>query len=135
MEGHVKALGIIYMVLGCLGALAGLGMLLLFGGLAGAGMASGEAGAEEAAGMFGVLGGFIFMLTLLMCLPSILVGWGLLKRKSWSRIGAIILGVLSLPGFPIGTAIGVYSLWAMLNKDTLPLFQGGAVAAGGTPRI
>jgi len=96
-------------------------------------MASGEPGAEEAAGIMGLVGGFVFVLTLILCLPSILAGWGLLKRKPWARIVAIILGVLSLPGIPLGTAIGIYTLWVMLNKDTMPLFGGTAVATAGGP--
>ena len=60
---------------------------------------------------------------LVVSLPSILAGWGLLKRKSWARILTIILAVLSLPGFPVGTLVGAYALWVMLNKDTAPLFQ------------
>jgi len=130
MEGHVKAVAIIYIVLGCLGACAGLLMLVIFGGIAGAGMASGEADGEAAAGVFGLLGGFLFVVILIVSLPSILAGWGLLNRKSWARILTIILAALNLLSIPIGTIIGIYALWVMLNKDTVPMFQPGG---GGTP--
>jgi len=130
MEGHVKAVAIIYIVLGCLGACAGLLMLVIFGGIAGAGMASGEADGEAAAGVFGLLGGFLFVVILIVSLPSILAGWGLLNRKSWARILTIILAALNLLSIPIGTIIGIYALWVMLNKDTVPMFQPGR---GGTP--
>lgn len=123
MEGHVKAVGIIYMVFGCLGALGGLIMLLFFGGLGGAAVVSGEQEGQAVGGILGMLGGFLFVAMLIVSLPSILAGWGLLKRKSWARILTIILAVLSLPGFPVGTLVGAYALWVMLNKDTAPLFQ------------
>lgn len=132
MHGHVKAVGIIFMVFGCLGAFGGLVMLLFFGGLGGAAALSGEQDAGVAGGILGMLGGFLFFVTLLISLPSILAGWGLLKFKPWARILTIILAVLSLPGFPVGTLIGAYALWAMLNKDTAPLFQGAGATA---PRI
>lgn len=136
MQGHVKAVAIIYIVLGCLGALVALGFLVLFGGLAGAGVASGEPDAEAAAGIFGVLGGFLFVVILIVSAPSILAGWGLLKYKPWARILTIILAALNLLNIPIGTAIGIYALWVLLNRDTVPLFGGAAPAtAGGPPRI
>jgi glucose uptake protein GlcU len=47
---------------------------------------------------------------------------GLLERREWARILTIILGVLHLLGFPIGTALGVYTLYVLLNDQTKPLF-------------
>jgi hypothetical protein len=44
-----------------------------------------------------------------------LVGWGLWGVKPWARIGAIVLAVLHLPGFPIGTLIGALILWYLLT--------------------
>lgn len=135
MQGHVKAIAIIYLVLGCLSAMGGLVMLVIFGGIAGAGMASGEPDGEAAAGVFGLLGGFLFFLMLIMSLPSILAGWGLLKYKPWARILSIVLGALSLPGIPIGTILGIYTLWVMLNKDTMPLFAPAGNGGGMPARI
>ena len=52
-----------------------------------------------------------------------LVGWGLWGLKSWARIGAIVLAVLHLPWFPIGTPIGALILWYLLaNPDAKAAF-------------
>jgi len=63
-------------------------------------------------------------------LPGIIAyavaGYGLLKYKSWARILAIILAILNLVLFPIGTLIGVYTLWVMLNGETKALFEAGS---------
>jgi len=56
----------------------------------------------------------------------ILTGYGLLNYKSWARILAIILATLNLILFPIGTAIGIYTLWAMFNDETKALFEAGS---------
>ena len=56
----------------------------------------------------------------------VLAGYGLLKYKSWARILAIILAILNLILFPIGTAIGIYTLWAMFNDETKALFEAGS---------
>jgi hypothetical protein len=45
---------------------------------------------------------------------GLVAGWGLLTRQPWARVLAIVLGVISLIEFPVGTAIGVYTLWALL---------------------
>jgi predicted nucleic acid-binding Zn ribbon protein len=46
-----------------------------------------------------------------------LAGWGLIDRQPWARMLAMVLGVLSLPDFPFGTALGIYTLWT-LSKVT-----------------
>ena len=44
-------------------------------------------------------------------------GWGLWQREPWARIVALILGVLALLQFPVGTALGIYTLWVLLPND------------------
>jgi hypothetical protein len=61
-------------------------------------------------------------------LPGIIVefvaGSYLLEFKAWARILAIILGIINLPFFPIGTALGIYTLVIMFNEETKALFRG-----------
>lgn len=45
---------------------------------------------------------------------GLLAGWGLLERQPWARTLTIVLGCLNLVDMPIGTALGVYTLWALL---------------------
>jgi uncharacterized membrane protein YozB (DUF420 family) len=54
----------------------------------------------------------------------ILAGFGLVKYKSWARILAIILAILNLILFPIGTALGIYTLVIMFNDEAEALFRG-----------
>jgi hypothetical protein len=35
---------------------------------------------------------------------------GARQRKEWARIATIVIGIISLMGFPVGTMIGVYLL-------------------------
>ena len=66
-------------------------------------------------------------------LPGIIAyvaaGYGLLKYKSWARILAIILAILNLFLFPIGTALGIYTLVIMFNEETKALFRGEVTTA------
>jgi hypothetical protein len=62
-------------------------------------------------------------------IANILAGWGLLNYKNWARILVIILAVLNLLLFPIGTTIGIYALIIMFIKETEVLFRGETPAA------
>ena len=45
-------------------------------------------------------------------------GYGLLNRTSWGRILAIIAAVLALLKFPLGTALGIYTLWVLAPRES-----------------
>lgn len=44
---------------------------------------------------------------------ALITGYSLLTRRPWGRILAIIVGILALLKFPIGTALGIYTLWVL----------------------
>ena len=66
--------------------------------------------------------------TVLALLPLVLAVWGfaggigLLKRRRWARIIVLISGALDLFAFPVGTAIGIYTIWVLMQKETIRLF-------------
>ena len=54
---------------------------------------------------------------------GIIGGIGLLSFHQWARILVIVLSALDCLNVPIGTAKGVYSIWALLQDDTIELFN------------
>lgn len=122
METHVKVLAILHIVLGFLGALAALTVLLVFGGIAGIVGASGEPDAHIAVPILGIVGGAITVFILILSIPGIVAGFGLLSFCPWARILTIILSALNLLNVPIGTALGIYGLWVLLSNQTERLF-------------
>ena len=44
-------------------------------------------------------------------------GWGLWKLRPWARMAAVVLAVLQLVLFPIGTIIGALTLWYLLSDE------------------
>lgn len=116
MDTHVKILGYIYIIAGVILVLLGL---LFFGVVGGSGLISGD---RQAMFVTGIVGTAIAAFFVILSIPSIIAGIGLLKRREWARILTIILGVLHLFGFPIGTAIGVYTLYVLFDEQTKPLF-------------
>ena len=47
---------------------------------------------------------------------TVLTGWALLTRQPWARILAIVFGVFALIHFPVGTALGIYTLWVLAPR-------------------
>jgi len=45
---------------------------------------------------------------------GIIAGWGLLERRPWARMMAIVIGCVFLIDMPFGTALGIYTLWVLL---------------------
>ena len=72
-----------------------------------------EFGGEEA-----VIGLIIVSLFVLKGASSLVLAWGLLALKPWSRMLGNVLSVLHLPLFPIGTLMGVYGLMVLKDADT-----------------
>ena len=97
-----------------MGALGFVAAFFVFAVAGGAGLLSRDAGSAALAAGIGLS---IAILVAVLSLPNIICGWGLLKRKSWSRILAIVLGCLHLLSFPFGTAVGIYSLWALTQPE------------------
>jgi len=125
MATHVKTLGILYIVFGVLTLLVGLLALLVLGGIAGLiGATDHSSDALVAIPILGGIGVFVFGVLLVLSLPSIIAGFGLLNFRPWARILTIILSALHLMSVPVGTALGIYGLWVLLSKDTEALFRG-----------
>jgi hypothetical protein len=119
MDQHIKIISILFIILGVLGLLTAIGFFFLGAGAA-ATILSQDHGSDAQVGAAWAGGCMTFIAALvgILSIPSIIAGWGLSKRKSWARMLTMILAVLSLPSFPIGTAIGVYALVIMLNDET-----------------
>ncbi|HEV2383033.1 MAG TPA: zinc ribbon domain-containing protein [Terriglobia bacterium] len=61
--------------------------------------------------MLGGLGVFLSATAVI----GLAAGWGLLDRRLWARMLAIVIGCLSLLSFPFGTALGIYTLWVLAS--------------------
>src|SRR5688500_7211208 len=121
MRTHVQILAWIYIVVSGFHVLIGLLMFLAFLGM---GAFAGISGALPALPILGGLGAFVFFFILLIYLPGLLAGFGMLSYAPWARILTIILSVIQLFYFPVGTMIGVYGLYVLFNAETVRLFEG-----------
>jgi hypothetical protein len=128
VENHVRILAILNIVLGALGLIAALVILAIFGGIMGVIGASGlhvdtgDVPPQAAIPVLGIIGGVFFLFLVIVSLPGIITGIGLLHYRGWARILGIVLSAISLPAVPFGTALGAYGLWVLLNTRTAELF-------------
>jgi len=124
MEKHIKILGVLNIVWGSLGAIAGLIVLLIFGtayGIVGV-ITAREPNAAIALPIIAMVGGAIALFLLIVSIPSVIAGIGLYCFKSWARLLAIIVSALHLLNIPFGTALGIYGFWVLLSRDSQPFF-------------
>jgi len=73
--------------------------------------------------------GFVSMFVAVKGAVEIVAGWGLLDRAAWARPLAIVMSFLALINIPVGTALGVYSLWVLLPEDSAREYDRLAQAA------
>ncbi len=127
MSTHIRIVGILHVALNALqvvGATAAIAVYFL--GTALFGKSATEA--DPAVGGtitallvgFGLIGG---ALALLPSLPGFLGGVGLLRLRPWARWVIVIVSVIYLFLPPLHTAVGIYSLWALLNQQAEFTFQ------------
>jgi hypothetical protein len=51
---------------------------------------------------------------LLFAALRFIAGWGLLKLEPWGRVFALVMAFLDLLHVPLGTALGIYTLFVLL---------------------
>lgn len=117
---HINIIGIIYIVIGCLYALAGL---LFMTGMATLADLVEDDVAEGVLNFSGVTLGIVL---LIFAGLQITAGIGLRKFGNWARILTIILSMVGLFSFPLGTILGIYALWVLLKSEAKVLFEGGS---------
>ena len=123
METHVKVLAILYLVFSGLSILLALAIFVMTGAVSSiVGTAADLADARLAIPFIRLGGTAAAVFCLVWAVPGLVVGIGLLKRQPWARILGIVMSALSLMHIPFGTALGIYGLWVLFNRDTERLF-------------
>ncbi|MBC8217502.1 MAG: hypothetical protein H8E73_03465 [Planctomycetes bacterium] len=116
IEDHLKI--VTYIRIG-IGSLFLVVAVFLFSLLAIPGIASGEL---KDMAILSVLGVALALLPLALAVPNLIGARGLIKRRRWARILVLIASVPELFAFPVGTATGIYTIWTLMQKETVQLF-------------
>lgn len=94
--------------------------IFMFSLLIGIGAASGDPEAVRVLSVVGSVVGFLFVA---LALPGLIAGYGLLRRRPWARILGIVVGFLSLLNVPLGTIIGLYTLFVLMQREASAYFE------------
>lgn len=118
MKKHVTVVGAIHIGFGLLGLIGAVAVFFALN------FARGFVEGEEVPNM--VLKFLSLSLPLLIGFMSTLGlvgGIGLLSHLPWARYLVIVVAALGCLNIPIGTLKGVYSLWVLLQDDTVKIFE------------
>jgi hypothetical protein len=118
MRQHIDTVAWIHIAFGALGVLAALAVGGVVGGAA---LFADDA---QTTGIMVLLAGFIAVVMGLLSVPSLVGGWGLLKRRPWARMLVLIVSFLNLLNFPLGTLVGGYSIWVLMSDESRHILSG-----------
>ncbi len=94
--------------------------LIVFVFVVGAGLISGDVEAMAITTFVGIAVAFFLGL---LSIPGIVGGIGLLKQKPWARILVMVLAVFDLFNVPLGTVVGIYTFWVLMQDETAAMFE------------
>lgn len=108
---HQKILGAIFIAYGVINLVGGITLLITVNIV---NIFVDEPEVIEVVAIFSRLIGGILVAT---SIPAIIAGIGSLQEKNWSRNLGLVVGIIYLLYIPIGTVIGIYTIW--LNSQTV----------------
>ena len=121
MQSHVTAVAVLQIGLSVLGLI--IALIVLVGTFLPGLIVLGVDGDTEPISILVPIGCTVASFIIIFSLPGLIGGIGLLRYQPWARILVLILAVLGLFNIPIGTIVGIYTLWVLLNDETAELFS------------
>ena len=70
-----------------------------------------------------VVGDSLSLIILFFSSLGIIGGVGLFSYRPWARILVMIVSAINCINIPIGTAKGVYSIWVLMQPETIEMFE------------
>ena len=113
VQGHLHLLGIFWFAISAFNSIIGVVLYIVANTLLAPG---GSAGAPS------FLRPLLSVVAIIVLGGSALgftAGWGLMHRERWARVLALVLAFLLLfINIPVGTAVGVYTMWVLLPRES-----------------
>jgi hypothetical protein len=130
---HVRLVGILWMAYSALHVVIGVGIMMMaqimLGRVFGHMVHTGDGSPPEVTVWLRPVFTLIAWLILAKAAAGFFAGWGLLRREGWARTVALVMGFLALLSVPVGTALGVYTLWVLLPSQSDEEYKALAQAA------
>ena len=65
----------------------------------------------------------ILIIVGIIVMGDLICAYGLLTKKPWCRILGLIMSFAGLCSIPVGTALGIYGMWTLFDKETIALLN------------
>ena len=118
MEDHVKVIAILWIISGVFGLFLAFTVFCVLFGVSF--IPDVDYQASKILRVIAIWGGIFFAI---LTAPEIIGGIRLIKKKEWGRILVLIVSFFNLIWFPIWTALGIYSIVILVNKETVQNFK------------
>jgi hypothetical protein len=118
MKQHVSFVGALHVGFGILGLLGALAVYISMNFAQG--FVDNDPVAEQVLSFFG---GTLSLIILFFSCLGIIGGIGLFSYRPWARVLVMIVSAINCLNIPIGTAKGIYSIWVLMQKETIDLFE------------
>jgi len=121
MDKHLIVLGALFLAIGLMGLIGMTVVLTIFsiGSAALGAVATQEPDFPTVLIPFAAgFGFFIALMIAIGAIPSLIAAYGLLQKRPWARIWALVAGIVNLPNLPLGTGVGIYAIWVFLQDET-----------------
>jgi len=121
---HVDLVGILFILWGLLTTLVGLSTLALgIGAFALIAPETPDGAGQFATGLVATAFTTLALIAIVWGASHVVVGVPIRRRRPWSRVLALTLASVDLVLLPYGTALGCYTLWALLSEGGKELFE------------
>ena len=118
MKQHVSFVGALHIGFGLLGLMGSLAILFGFKFLYE--FVQDEPMAEQ---VLSLVGNTIALILIFFSSLGIIGGIGLFSYRPWARILVMIVSAMNCVNVPVGTAKGIYSIWVLMQPETIELFE------------
>lgn len=126
MPGKIQMAKVVLQITGWLAILSGAAFLLMsiFGSVIIG--TSVEENSIIGSLVVGVMGFVMTVIAVAVGVLCLMTAKGVVNKKNWAKVVGIVLGILYLPGFPVGTVLGVLILVGLLSSESQGWFQPAA---------
>jgi hypothetical protein len=126
---HVRLVGILWMAYSALHAVGGVVVIIVAQVIFGRVIHIPNGPPPEVTVWLRPILSFVGWLLLVKAAAGLIAGWGLLQRQDWARTVALVVSFVALLNVPIGTALGIYTLWVLLPAQSDEEYKALAKAA------
>jgi hypothetical protein len=125
MRKHVDLVGLLFVLWGGMSLLLSVSLVSI--GIAATAIGAAAAPAASGGKVTAGIGAAVFFVLaaagLVFGAVHVWIGTRLRHFREWARAFAIVLAAVDLVLIPFGTALAVYTFWALLNAQSKPLFE------------